>query len=341
MSENDWTCYRRNYFQVSGAFSYAAKGLVPSPLDGQLGSFDGECFIEIHGRMYRINDFKMIVTAHVAATEKIIDLVQHTSKRDKGPQMTPKPKSVKAGGQLLHNHINQMVNAQASNYSSHTIVTFERLQFKSATANNGKRRAAQQYYVLTVELYGEIEDIDGSHKLFKLASSSSAPLVVRGRSPGHYYDGERMTSPYGMLSGSAIHDGSYMSPQSAGITSQLGNSLFQTPLDNAVSNKLLMPMNPYMAGINNLIFSPTTAQFKPQISAPDMFNPNSGTSQQMNSARSERSAGAFIPSATYSDRSPLYHDATAAYNTADVSVPQQEHFLTETLGGDLFNQYEL
>lgn len=68
------------------------------------------------------------------------------------------------------------------------------MQFKSATQNNGKvhgtqtsinvlqRRAAQQYHVLYIELLALCDD----GYLARVASAESAPLVVRGRAPGHY-----------------------------------------------------------------------------------------------------------------------------------------------------------
>jgi hypothetical protein len=69
--------------------------------------------------------------------------------------------------------------------SNINIVTFERLQFKTATANNGKRRAAQQYYEIVINLYANV-----SHQKSPIlvATCNSDPLVVRGRSPGHYSD---------------------------------------------------------------------------------------------------------------------------------------------------------
>ncbi|KAJ2432622.1 hypothetical protein GGF42_009548, partial [Coemansia sp. RSA 2424] len=60
----------------------------------------------------------------------------------------------------------------------------------TATANNGKRRAAQQYYVLTVDL---LADCDGGERCV-VASAASAPIVVRGRSPGHYADASTCSS---------------------------------------------------------------------------------------------------------------------------------------------------
>lgn len=69
----------------------------------------------------------------------------------------------------------------------HTTHTFERVQFKQATANNGKRRASQQYFHLVVELFADVRK-DGSETAvwIKVARRVSEKIVVRGRSPSHY-----------------------------------------------------------------------------------------------------------------------------------------------------------
>ncbi|RMZ04347.1 hypothetical protein D0862_05346 [Hortaea werneckii] len=70
---------------------------------------------------------------------------------------------------------------------NHTTHTFERVQFKQATANNGKRRASQQYFHLIVELFADVRD-ENSNKAswVKIAQRVSDKIVVRGRSPSHY-----------------------------------------------------------------------------------------------------------------------------------------------------------
>ncbi|KAL1925324.1 uncharacterized protein VTP21DRAFT_207 [Calcarisporiella thermophila] len=158
LSENDWTCYRRNYFQVSSAFSVLGTNYP-------LNEPETPCLIEIeNGRFCTVTQFLLGISARVSNSEKRIELVQHTPKRDKGAQPT--------------------------------IVTFERIQFKTATANNGKRRAAQQYYILLIDLYAFCDN----GQQYKVATTQSAPLVVRGRSPGHYSDGQGRYSPMGVTS---------------------------------------------------------------------------------------------------------------------------------------------
>ncbi|KAI7896097.1 uncharacterized protein EV154DRAFT_493486 [Mucor mucedo] len=167
MADDDWTCYRRNYFQVSSVFSihgynhYYAMNDAPQ-----------QVFVQTEDGLAPVQRFLLGVSARVANGEKEIELIQHTPKRDKGPQFRPDPKPITPGGNLT-------MSSVANNQN---IVTFERVQFKTATANNGKRRAAQQYYLCVVDLFAETD----RHQLVKVASCRSSPLVVRGRSPGHY-----------------------------------------------------------------------------------------------------------------------------------------------------------
>ncbi|KAF8986061.1 hypothetical protein BGZ46_009858 [Entomortierella lignicola] len=172
LAQKDWTCYRRNYFQISASFSIQG-------LDTSVHS-EVPCLVDRNGELVQINKFSICIGAQIQNGEKAIELVQHTPKRDKGPQITPRPTEVRAGGDL----------SLFSAGSNPNVVTFERVQFKTATANNGKRRAAQQYYQVHVDLFGET----ALGELILVASSISAPLVVRGRSPGHYADNDDGTS---------------------------------------------------------------------------------------------------------------------------------------------------
>lgn len=70
---------------------------------------------------------------------------------------------------------------------SSTTHTFERVQFKQATANNGKRRASQQYFHLILELFADVRKDDSDTAVWvKIAQRVSDKIVVRGRSPSHY-----------------------------------------------------------------------------------------------------------------------------------------------------------
>lgn len=78
-----------------------------------------------------------------------------------------------------------------------TTHTFERIQFKQATANNGKRRASQQYFHLVVELFADVRKSGSDDANWvKVAQRASDKIVVRGRSPSHYQN-ERNEGPHG------------------------------------------------------------------------------------------------------------------------------------------------
>ncbi|KAF8445445.1 hypothetical protein BDZ91DRAFT_670313 [Kalaharituber pfeilii] len=254
LADRDWTCYRRNYFTVVCSYSlkpathslpFYIKRTNTSPPENVLA-------------------FAMCISAVVDAPGgKTVELVQHTPKRDKGPQH--KPSKIKlapqpAGGMSFNTtHGQQAHNSQGSDFSpfpqqtqQQNVASFERIQFKSATANNGKRRAAQQYYHLIVELYADVGTSNSSTPSstssdagwVKIAYKTSAPMVVRGRSPGHYADERRIQSPGG---GNGSGNGNNtQSPTSNGNGGMMSSSDFGTSSDVLGASRLNMAnMNGY------------------------------------------------------------------------------------------------
>lgn len=204
--EDKWTCYRRNYFSVSCSFS-----LHPFTHSAVFVKFPD------HQGTQRIRCFAMSISAIVNAQYgETRELVQHTPKRDKQSERKPgkvilqpsqPPPLVLGHGSSNNNQLGFSLGSQTAgmglDYNSYTNTpqpsqpptqhTFERIQFQKATANNGKRRAQQQYYNLVVELYAEVQSPMGGSdtQWIKVARRLSHPMVVRGRSPGHYKDGRR------------------------------------------------------------------------------------------------------------------------------------------------------
>ncbi|KAF3031944.1 hypothetical protein E8E12_003207 [Didymella heteroderae] len=197
-----WTCYRRNYFAVNVSY-----GLSPWISNSRLYLDQG------NGKQPKqIQSMAVSLAAAVDGSGgETIELIQHTPKRDKGPQLsmkkellapTPPGKSHEhyalgsfhqsssvPGPQLplqIESDSSQQCSPTRHNSSTYQH-GFERIQFKSSTANNGKRRAQQQYYHLIVELWANTQTSqDNEPKWVKVAARSSYPVVVRGRSPRHY-----------------------------------------------------------------------------------------------------------------------------------------------------------
>lgn len=194
LSDSEWTCYRRNYFSCNCSFTL-------SPLPQTTTTF---CPAKGSTEQYHVFGWAMSISAVVSENQThAIELVQHTPKRDKGP--THRPDKIPMAPKLPnshHSHLGMYTDASmrapyADAYGNATQPaspavehSFERIQFKQATQNNGKRRAAQQYYHLVMELFADV----GSQKkerYVKVAFRKSAPMIVRGRSPGHYSSDRR------------------------------------------------------------------------------------------------------------------------------------------------------
>ncbi|OTA84431.1 hypothetical protein M434DRAFT_83354, partial [Hypoxylon sp. CO27-5] len=230
MSEGDWTCYRRNYFSCICSYSlspyYPNTSIQYSPNGSQTS--------------YQVQGFAMSISAVVSDSDShTIDLVQHTPKRDKGPvqkpekvRLIPKQPQQTPHPLLYQDHHNMPggsrpmyesgygQSTQGSYASEHT---FERIQFKQATANNGKRRAAQQYYHLVVELYVDVGTHSQSQDPFmKIAQRKSAKMIVRGRSPGHYQTERRGSTSSGPGGSSGM--GGYSGSQVLGSDYGTGGS---------------------------------------------------------------------------------------------------------------------
>lgn len=229
LAENDWTCYRRNYFSLNCSYT----------LHPPVSSINMIHVLE-PGSSSQVYAFAMSISAVVDGRDgKAIELVQHTPKRDKGPQgkpdrkvLTPRPApsghgygsgegSLPATPSLFDQRFGQnppLPPVEAS---------FERIQFKQATANNGKRRAAQQYYHLMVELWADTGTQRGENRWVKIARRMSAPMVVRGRSPGHYHGERRGSMSSAGPGGSGGHggDGGGSSYASGGAARGAGDSM--------------------------------------------------------------------------------------------------------------------
>ncbi|KAI5795467.1 hypothetical protein DFH27DRAFT_124634 [Peziza echinospora] len=229
MADHDWTCYRRNYFTM--VMSYSVKPATHS--------FPYYLKRTPNSQPENVLAFAMCISAVIDGMGgKPVELVQHTPKRDKGPQH--KPMKVKlspqqaAGMGFSPSHNQQHQSGEYSAYPQQAqlqnVASFERIQFKSATANNGKRRAQQQYYHLVAELWADVGNSTGGPSSIqsesgwvKIACKLSAPMVVRGRSPGHYAEGAKAQTP-DENSGSGNGGHHSHSPSSNGHGGMMGGS---------------------------------------------------------------------------------------------------------------------
>lgn len=227
LSDNKWTCYRRNYFSVTCSYEMAPY-IAGVPLQ-----------LNRNGKSDTILAMGVRMSAAVDGSGgKAIELVQHTPKRDNGPKtkidivkLYPAQPSARSdhgigsgamyatafqhntaagpggphGPFMALQHLpdptpeggvapaptsttyNYHSGSHATPAGYNTSHTFERVQFKQATANNGKRRASQQYFHLMIEVFADVRaEGDDEAEWVKVAQRVSDKVVVRGRSPSHY-----------------------------------------------------------------------------------------------------------------------------------------------------------
>ncbi|KAI5291337.1 hypothetical protein KEM54_005329 [Ascosphaera aggregata] len=172
------TCYRRNLFQIEGTV------IVPNTL---------RYIITEEGN--RIPIFAMELAA--SATEsvegqpaKIISVPWKTPSALTGEQPDDKAEKEPATFPL------DIMSSQDPD-SEYTTFPFSwrRLQFRNATANNGRRKELQQHYTLKLTIYATSST---GHKI-ALCDAVSGPIIVRGRSPRNFQS--RKDVP---ISGSAV-----------------------------------------------------------------------------------------------------------------------------------------
>jgi len=260
--ENDFTCYRRNYFQISVSFT---ADNIKSP-----NEFTTPCLLKFGDDFLTVDNFYVSICAKVKDSNKEIRVVQQTAKREKGPQNKPIPKLCKPGGNPNYYH------GLTSNQS---IVTFERLQFKSATPNSSKRTGTQQFYALVIELYA-----DTQHKRCKVATIESKRLIVRGRSPGHYINGGfdnisfSNTSFSSSSSTSDPSSNSFYENNNQGYNNGFGNNNYNPNYNNGAnitstpSNQVPVNYNNNYTNEQNMNFMSTTATNNGQFQS--NFNSN-------------------------------------------------------------------
>lgn len=162
------TCYRRNLFQISGAVSLprgpcsviTEQGLRLSILSQELQISASESF-----------DASVVRLIVVPLKTPLPNEPEPDVRADREPAaipLTPHPEA----------QPDQDAHASHASYS----VAWRRLQFRVATANNGRRKELQQHFVLRLSVVATLSD--GSTAT--VAEALTAPIVVRGRSPRNF-----------------------------------------------------------------------------------------------------------------------------------------------------------
>ncbi len=175
LNDNSYlSCYRRNFIQVASKLSFSD--------------------IPVSIKFSKNNEFEEEITKNIKSLRLSIKSTQNFSKEPVELLYFPIDSSkIKTTNNTNSSHKSslrpQYFNIPISiiSLSKPIEIEWKRLQFKSATANNGRKPAFQQYYTIIIQLEATIEnENDEEDETIVVASVTSRPIVVRGRNPSFY-----------------------------------------------------------------------------------------------------------------------------------------------------------
>lgn len=210
----DWVGYKRNYFTLVACFHF---GTAHEPDIVAQENF----YIIVNGKPKTIQSFNLRLVSRCYEDNTNVSLVQHTAKRDRGPQISPpifpsvpgalpnhsiikEVANIRNGSKInhfdkffymdrKHDYKNAATNSVLSTYPSGEriakVAKYERIQF-SSTDSQKRTTMSSKHCILEVQLLGQLEG--GSYEV--LGSIETPPLVVRGRSPSNYQIKKAMLS---------------------------------------------------------------------------------------------------------------------------------------------------
>jgi hypothetical protein len=227
------TCYRRNLFQISGTV-HTPRGALS--------------VITERGERVPIVSMEVAISASESVDGHAVKLIVI-------PWKTPPPNSPEVGpGQehepapiplLPFDEGGPDMNSDFSVYP----IAYRRLQFRIATANNGRRRELQQHFTLHLDVVATLSNGTKSN----VCETATAPIVVRGRSPRNFQ--ARKEIP---LVGSSSSRGG---PPELHVSTNIGPAVtpISAPVGRTKASKpqpMELPRSPFNFDASNLSPSP-------------------------------------------------------------------------------------
>ncbi|KAF5012568.1 hypothetical protein FDECE_1392 [Fusarium decemcellulare] len=157
------TCYRRNLWQCSGQIT------LPRIITN---------IVNEQGQHIQIFELVASITAIESIEGKITEIISIPWK-NANPQGGDDSKAVTAPPNIT---LDLTTGQELDAHRVSIPISWKRLQFKHATANNGRRKGLQQHYVVKISLLGKSQ----TGEFVKIAEIQSGPVIVRGRSPRNF-----------------------------------------------------------------------------------------------------------------------------------------------------------
>ncbi|KAL8837168.1 MAG: hypothetical protein Q9170_002629 [Blastenia crenularia] len=159
------TCYRRNLFQITGSIT------LPRSL---------RYIMTDHGDRIPIIGQDLYISATESVEGHPVKLISVPWKTPiPNTQSTPEDKTEKEPASIpLDTMSNQDMDADFATFP----IAWKRLQFRIATANNGRRKELQQHFVVRLKVIATLS----TGARVPICESRSGAIIVRGRSPRNF-----------------------------------------------------------------------------------------------------------------------------------------------------------
>lgn len=181
VGQPELTCYRRNLFQISGSLVMPWGQL--SVVVGGGGGGGGVGAGAEGGEPLPVSNMEVAVSAIESVDCNPVRLIMIPWKTPppNSPDISQAPDQEPPTLPLVPFQDDSGGGDSEGELAVYPI-GWRRLQFRIATANNGRRKELQQHFVLHLRVWGTLAD--GTKA--QLAEATTAPIVVRGRSPRNF-----------------------------------------------------------------------------------------------------------------------------------------------------------
>lgn len=160
------TCYRRNLFQISGSVTGPSGPLSVVTERGQTMPIMAQ-------------DLSVSATESVDGHPIRLIVIPWKTPPPNSPEVLPNVEQEPSIIPLVYQDVGGQENGCEATVHP---ISWRRLQFRVATANNGRRKELQQHFILRLTLTAVLSN--GARIL--ISEATTTPIVVRGRSPRNF-----------------------------------------------------------------------------------------------------------------------------------------------------------
>lgn len=158
------TCYRRNLFQITGSIT------LPRNL---------RYVFTDDGSRIPIYELELMVSATESVEGNTVKIISVPWKNNGGETSKPEDKIEREPPSLA---LDKMSGSDVDGDFITVPIQWKRLQFRIATANNGRRKELQQHFVLHLKIMASLS----TGGKISIAEAHSGAIIVRGRSPRNF-----------------------------------------------------------------------------------------------------------------------------------------------------------